>query len=72
MILNEREAANKEGAPTGDPRASHQAIARRAFEISLTSTASAEENWAEAEAQLHAELAAETRPRRGLLASRGT
>jgi hypothetical protein len=35
---------------------SEDLIARRAFEISLTSTASAEENWYRAEAELQAEL----------------
>ena len=44
-------------APARDPRLSHDVIARRAFEISLTVDATPEENWAQAEAELGAELA---------------
>lgn len=45
-----------------DARLSYEMVARRAFEISLTTHAGADENWAEAEAQLRAELHRSTVP----------
>ena len=50
------------GSEARDPRIAHSAIARRAFEISLTIDATPEENWALAEAELIAELAARSLP----------